>query len=262
VLLLPLALARGQVAPVLRRWRPLAVYTAAEILVPWLLLSRAEQQLPSSTTALLITAVPIVGVLLALVTGRAEALGARGWAGFALGTAGVAALVGLDAGSTPAGALGEMAVVAVGYAAGAMVLSRWLGDLPGLGVVAVSLTASALLYAPVVALSGSWPDAVPSTRVLLSLAGLAVVCTAGAFLLLFALVRELGAVRSTAVVYVNPLVAVVAGALVLGEAVTVWTAVGFALVLAGSVLVTGRRPDAAPEPAAEAAGVPVARPAP
>ena len=70
---------------------------------------------------------------------------------------------------------------------------------------------------------------------------LAVVCSALAFILLIALIGEVGPVRSTAITYINPAVAILAGALVLGEQITVWTIVGFVLVLAGSYLVTRRR---------------------
>jgi len=246
LLLLPLALARGQVGPVLRRWRPVLAYAVVEIVVPWFFLARAEQRLPSSTTGLLIAAVPLVAVLVALVTGRAERLGTRGWLGLAAGTLGVGALVGLDVGGSDLGAVAEVGVVVLGYAIGPALLARWLGDVGGLGVMAVSVTMAALLYVPVVVLGPGLPDAVPSTRVLLSVVVLAVVCTAAAFLLLFALVGELGPVRALSVVYVNPLVAIVAGATLLGERITAWTLVGFALVLAGSFLVTrparGRRP--------------------
>jgi LPXTG-motif cell wall-anchored protein len=41
-------------------------------------------------------------------------------------------------------------------------------------------------------------------------------------------------------------VAILAGVIVLGERVTVWTVLGFALVLAGSWLVTRRRREAVP----------------
>jgi len=67
---------------------------------------------------------------------------------------------------------------------------------------------------------------------------LAAVCTAAGFLLLFALVGELGPVRALSVVYVNPLVAILAGVTLLGERISTWTVLGFALVLAGSFLVT------------------------
>jgi drug/metabolite transporter (DMT)-like permease len=252
-LMLPLALARGQVAPVLRRWRPMALYTVVEIVVPWLFINRAEQVLPSSTTGLLIAAVPLVGVAIAFASGRAERLGARGWAGLGLGTAGVAALVGLDVAGSDLGAVAEVAVVVVGYALGAAVLARWLGDLPGLGVVAVSLTAAALVYVPVVLLGPGLPDQLPSAPVLASVGGLAVISTAVAFLLLFALVGELGPVRATSVVYLNPVVAVGAGALLLGETVTIWTLLGFVLVVTGSLLVTRRSPRGA-GPAPDLAG--------
>jgi drug/metabolite transporter (DMT)-like permease len=242
VILLPIALARHEVAVVLRHWRPVLAYTIAEIVFPWLFLSRAEQHLPSSTTGLLITAVPIVGVLVAKAGGRAERLGGRGWLGLGLATAGVAALVGLDLGGSDLPAVGQMAIVVVGYAVGPAILARRLSDVPGLGVVAVSLTAAALIYVPVVLIGPGVPAQLPSGGVIASVIVLAVICTAVAFLLLFALVAELGPVRSTAIVYVNPVVAIAAGAIFLHERVTVWTLIGFTLALTGSVLITRRTP--------------------
>lgn len=81
-LLLPIALARGQVRPVLRRWRPLLAYSVVEIAVPWRLLTDAEQHLTSSLTGLLIAAVPLVGAALAWIIGtRERAPGRPGWLG-------------------------------------------------------------------------------------------------------------------------------------------------------------------------------------
>ena len=77
--------------------------------------------------------------------------------------------------------------------------------------------------------------------------GLAVICTALAFLVFFALIGEVGPVRATVITYVNPAVAAVLGVSVLGEHVTWGMGVGFVLVLVGCVLATGR----APEPVAE-----------
>src|SRR5213075_1389809 len=98
-------------------------------------------------------------------------------------------------------------------------------------------------YVPVVLVADGVPSAVPSGKVIASVVVLAVVCTAAAFMLLFALVNEVGPVRATTITYLNPAVAVVAGALVLDEPVTVWTVVGFVLVVTGSYLVNrgGRR---------------------
>jgi drug/metabolite transporter (DMT)-like permease len=71
-----------------------------------------------------------------------------------------------------------------------------------------------------------------------AVAGLAVVCTALAFLVYFALIREVGPSRSAIVTYVNPLVAVLLGVVVLNESLTLGIAVATPLILIGSVLAT------------------------
>ena len=241
ILLLPLALFRKQVGPVLRRWRPMLVYTLVEIVFPWYFLSSAEKELSSSTAGLLIAAVPLVGVAVAFFMGRPARLTGSNWLGILIGMLGVAAIVGLDVGGSSIGAVAKMIVVVVGYALGPAILSRWMSDLPGVGVTAISLAGAALIYLPIVLLTGVWPTAVPSGQVIVAVIVLAVVCSALAFILLIALVGEVGPVRGTAITYINPAVAILVGALVLGEQITIWTIVGFVLVLAGSFLVTRRR---------------------
>jgi drug/metabolite transporter (DMT)-like permease len=248
LILLPLAFAHRQVLVVLKRWRPLLAYTLIEIVVPWFFLSTAEQKLPSSTAGLLIAAVPLVGVGVAFVFGRPARLSLGNWLGIAVGMLGVAALVGLDVSGADLLGVVEIAVVVVCYGFGPAILSRWMSDLPGVGVVAVSLGIAALAYLPFVALTHGFPTRVPSLPVILSIVALAAVCSAAAFLIMFALVAEIGPMRMTTITYVNPAVAIAAGALVLGERITIWTVVGFVLVLTGSFLVTRRR--RLPEPIA------------
>jgi drug/metabolite transporter (DMT)-like permease len=246
LVLLPIAVAQRQVLPVLRRWRPLLAYSVVEIVLPWYFLSSAETRLPSSTAGLLLAAVPLVGVAIAVLTGRPERLSRVNWLGILAGMLGVAALVGLDVGGSDLIGVAEMAVVVVGYAIGPVILARRMSDLPGVGVVALSLAITAVVYVPLVPVLGSWPARVPSAAVIASIVTLAVVCSAAAFLIMFALIAEIGPVRVTMITYVNPAVAVIAGAVVLHERVTVWTVVGFALVLTGSYLVSRRRRVEAP----------------
>ncbi|MDP9393497.1 MAG: DMT family transporter [Actinomycetota bacterium] len=240
--LLPVAAARGGLGALLPRWRPLLAFTLVELAVPWYLLSAAEQRLSSSLTGLLVAAVPLVGAVLGWVAGH-EALGARRLTGLFVGLAGVAALVGLDVGSGDLVAIAQVAVVAVGYALGPFILSRWLSDVPGLAVIAVSLAITALLYAPLGI--AQMPSAMPSPATVVSVAILALLCTALAFLLFFRLIAEIGPVRSTVITYVNPAVAVLLGVVLLDEPFTTGIAVGFALILAGSYLATRRAPEAA-----------------
>ena len=246
LLLVPIAAHRGELRPLLARWRPLLAYTAIEVAVPWVLLSRAETKLTSSLTGLLIAAVPLVGALIVSSSGERERLGGRRWVGLFVGLCGVAAIVGLDLSHVNVVALVEIALVAVCYAVGPIILSRYLAGLPPLAVVAASLALSALVYAPLAAFR--WPSHAPSAHVVESVVGLAVVCSAAAFLIFFALIAEVGPVRATVITYVNPAVAAVVGVVLLSERLTAGMLLGFALVLAGSVLATGRGPEAVAEP--------------
>jgi drug/metabolite transporter (DMT)-like permease len=235
-ILLPLAAARGELRLARRHLGPLIAFAAIEIMLPWLLLSDAETRLTSSLTGLLIAGVPLVGALVTTFTGERERHGARRWAGLVVGLAGVAAIVGLDVHNAAPGPLLEITVVAVCYAVGPIVLARWLYDAPSLGVIAASMTVSALAYAPVAAFA--LPGSLPGWKVNASVATLALVCTALAFVLFFQLIAETGPVRATVITYVNPAVAAVLGVTVLGERFTLGMGIGFALVLAGSVLAT------------------------
>jgi drug/metabolite transporter (DMT)-like permease len=250
LLLVPFAAARGELRPLLRAWAPLLAYTVAELAIPWLLLARAEQRLTSSLTGLLIAAVPLVGAVMTSARGSHDRLDGRRWTGLLIGLLGVAALVGLDFGSVGVVPLLEVCVVVVGYAVGPMLLSRRLAGEPAMGVVAASLALTAVAYAPAAAVQ--WPSHV-GWKTIGSVVALALVCTALAFMLFLALIAEVGPVRATVITYVNPAVAAVLGVAVLGERFTVGMAVGFALVLAGCVLATGRAGRGQPAPAPEAA---------
>jgi drug/metabolite transporter (DMT)-like permease len=241
LVLVPVALTRGGgVRPLLGRWRPLLLFAAIEVAIPWFFLSSAEQKLSSSLTGLLISAVPLVATVTALAFGNRDRIGLSSLAGLLIGVVGVAAIVGFDLGTANFTALIEIGLVVVGYAVGPVILSRYLSDLPSVSVIAAALALCTLAYAPIVAIQR--PTAFPSTAVLVSVAVLAIVCTALAFLVFFALIAEIGPVRATVITYINPAVAALLGVAVLGEMFTVGMGLGFVLVLFGSALATGRMP--------------------
>jgi drug/metabolite transporter (DMT)-like permease len=233
LLLLPVALWRRELMPALRRWRPLLAYTVVELAVPWLLLSHAETRLSSSLAGLLIAAVPLAGVVILRVGGGREPIDRLRLFGLVTGLLGVASLVGLDLHRLDRVALAEVAVVVAGYALGPIILSRSLSDLPALGVVTASLSITALFYLPFAALD---PPQRLSAGSIASVLVLASVCTALAFVLFFTLIAGIGPARAVVITYVNPAVAVLLGVLVLGERFTTGMAVGFPLILAGSIL--------------------------
>ena len=235
-ILLPIALVRIDLRPILARWRWVVAFAGIEIALPWVMLGSAEQHLTSSLTGLLVAGVPLVGTVFALATGGSDRIGRARWLGLLIGLLGVSAIVGSDIGSSDVTAFLEVAVVVVCYAIGPAILSRRLGGLPSIGVMALSLALSALVYIPIAAVQ--WPATVPSANVVGSIVMLAVLCTAAAFLIFAALIDEIGPVRATVITYVNPAVAAVLGVLVLKETLTVPMGVGFALVILGSALAT------------------------
>jgi drug/metabolite transporter (DMT)-like permease len=256
VILLPVAVRRGQLAALKPVWHWVALFAIIEIVAPWIVLSEAERGISSSLAGLLLASVPIIVALLSLLIGAGDRLTWVRWAGLLIGMAGVTALAAPDLvgggshGAVPK-SVGEVLFVAVCYAIGPLIATRKLAGVPSLPITAASLSLAAVVYAPLAAFS--WPSRVPSGEVLASLVGLGVICTAIAFLVFFALIAEAGPARASVITYVNPAIAVTLGVAVLGEHVTPIMLIAFAIILAGSVLATrqGRRPATVQAPAAE-----------
>lgn len=238
LVLLPIALLRHEVAPVLARWQPLVLFAVIEIMIPWVLLGHAEQRISSSLAGLLVAAVPLFGALAFLVTAHAERFTLKQLGGLVLGFAGVACLVGLDLGHLDMLAVAEMLGVAVCYAAGPLILARWFSDVSGLGVMACALTVTAVVYAPFGVANP--PTDLPA-EAWVSIGVLSLVCTALAFVVFLDLIKEAGPTRSTIITYVNPAVAIVLGVLVLDEKITDGMIVGFPLILVGCLVAAGGR---------------------
>lgn len=239
---LPLAVRGGGLGVALRRWPWVLVFAAVEMIGPWWLISDAERRVSSSFAGLMIAAVPIVAAVLARFFGVTERLGAPRVTGLTLGLAGVALLALPHLGGGTGLSVLELLLVALGYATAPLVAAHRMADVPGVPLTAACLTVAALVYTgPAIA---TWPETPPSTQVLAALAGLALVCTALAFVVFFALIREVGPTRAMVFTYVNPAVAVAAGVLLLDEPLTPVTIAAFVLILSGSVLATARRREA------------------
>lgn len=245
VVLLPIAVLRTDLRPVLERWRWVVAFAVVEIGVPWVLLGSAEQHVTSSLAGLLVAGVPLVGTVIAVGSGSRDRVSRSSVMGLLVGLAGVAAIIGVNLGSSDKAAFLEMGVVVVGYAIGPAILARRLAGLSSVGVMALSLSLCALVYAPIAALQR--PAALPSAGAFAAIAILGVVCTAVAFVMFSALIEEIGPVRATVITYINPAVAALLGVVVLSESFTAGMAVGFGLVILGSALATGYEPKRPPK---------------
>jgi drug/metabolite transporter (DMT)-like permease len=237
VLLLPFAIRQGGLPRTVRsHWRPMLAFACIEIIGPWFTLTDAERHLSSSTAGLLIAGVPIVGVVLARFFGDTEQLGVRRMTGLALGLAGVGVLTVPHLTGGDARSLGEVLLTVLGYATAPLIAARWLKNVPTLQLTAPCLALAALVYAAPAA--ATWPAEMPSASVLAALIGLGAICTALAFVAFLELIKEVGPTRATVFTYVNPAIAVAAGALFLDEKLTAGIVAAFLLILLGSVLAT------------------------
>ncbi|MGY0232269.1 DMT family transporter [Longispora urticae] len=245
--LLPIALYAKGMSSALKHWKWLLVYTLVEISGPWLLLGHAEKRLTSSTAGLLIAVVPLIAAVIVTRLGH-DRFDTRRLVGLGIGFAGVAALVGLDIHFSDLTAVGAIMLTALGYAIGPIIVSRKLGDASPIGVVTGSLVIATVLYAPFAPFL--WPERIPADAGW-SVLGLALICTVAAFLVFFALIAEVGPARATVITYINPAVALLLGVIVLSEPLTAGMAIGFPLVILGSILGTARtrKPAAGPEAA-------------
>jgi len=246
LLLLPVAAARGYLRPLLPLWRWLLLFSALEIAMPWFMLTDAERHLSSSLSGLLIAAVPLVSAVASQVLGAEDRLDARRLLGLGVGIGGVAVLLGLDLGGETMAAV-EIGLVVLGYGTAPQIITHKFAGVPALAVISSSLAITALFFVPFAAVA--WPSAMPSADVVWSMAALAFVCTAVAFLVFFALIAEAGPNRATVITFVNPAVALLLGVLVLDEKFTLGIALGFPLVLLGCYLSTRRSEVPAPVPA-------------
>lgn len=259
-ILLPIALHRGALRPALRVWPWVLAFGAIEMAGPFFLLGHAEQTLPSGLTGLLVATVPLFAAGIALVRGDRSVLSPARAIGLLVGFGGVVVIVagpGLAV-ADPAdalGAIGEVLLVAFLYAVAPFIIATKLAHVPSLGAITLALIAVGVAYLPFAILS---QHEVPTLRSGLSLVALGILCTALAFLGFFALIGEVGPVRAPLFTYVNPIVAIVLGVLLLGESLSVGLAIGFPLVIVGCWLaatggrVRPRRPPAAsvPDPSA------------
>ena len=244
--LLPLAAWKGQLGQLRGHWRWIIAFALVEMGVAWLAINWAEQRVTSSLTALLVATVPLAAAIIATMLGRDDRLTGRRVIGLAIGFAGIVILVGLDVAGSSLLAVGAMLIAVLGYAIGPIIADDKLSEVPRLAVIGAAMAVNAVIYAPVALLQ--WPSGPIDARAWGSALVLGLICSALAFVIFFALIAEAGATRATLVAYLNPIVAVILGVVVLSEPITLGLVIGSPLVLLGSWMATRHAPPIESEP--------------
>lgn len=246
-ILLPIVLARGDIKRLsMTDWSWIVVFAFVEIALPFGALTYAEIRLSSSTTAILIAAVPIVAAVVGWRIGIDDRVTKSRALGLAIGVLGVVTLVGIDIRGDDWLSVGALGITIVGYAFGPMIVATKLSRAPALTVITMALLINTVVYAPF-----AWvtrPTGPVPTEAWLSVVALGVFCTALAFIAFFALIAEAGPSRTTVITFIAPAVALALGVAILSEPITWGIVVGFPLVVLGSFLATRRAPSVESEP--------------
>ncbi len=213
--------------------------------VPFSLIVWGQTQIGAGLAAILNATTPLFGVVVAgLVLADERATAAKAL-GVGIGFLGVVVMLAPDVVSeTGMAPFGPVAVLggALAYACSGVYGRRFrrLGVVPTV-VAAGQVLASTLLLAPVV----WWIDdplrlPAPSALVWASVAALAVLSTALAYILYFQVLATAGAVNAMLVTLLVPVTAILLGSTLLGEALTLPQLAGMALIALGLSVIDGR----------------------
>jgi drug/metabolite transporter (DMT)-like permease len=127
------------------------------------------------------------------------------------------------------------------------VISHKIGFVPTAGVISLSMVIVGVIYAVPAALTLPAEIAAgPAIESWIALLVLGVICSAVAFIIFFALIKEVGAARATLLTYLNTLVALILGVVFLNEPITTGLLIGFPLILIGSWF-AGKRHEVKPK---------------
>ncbi len=240
--LLPLLLWRGGIGQLRSHPIALAVVAVPFTALPFLMLGFAAQHLTAGLLAVLNATAPLFAALLAHFVFH-ERLGGWRSAGLVMGFAGVALLTAGSVSFRSADGLLAVAAVLVTsalWSVGANFTRRRLGGIDNLALTVGSLGLASLAITPLAIVT--WPAESPPLRAWIEMAFLGVASSGLGFLLYYRLLRRIGAVRAMSVTFLNPVVALIAGALYLGERITWQTLGGAAVVLIGTALSLGLWP--------------------
>ncbi|MBI1217737.1 MAG: EamA family transporter [Rhodobacteraceae bacterium] len=211
--------------------------------IPFTLITWGEVRIPSGLASILNAATAILGVLVASLVFADERLSARKLTGVALGFLGVITAIGLGVlEAFDLHSLSQLAVLgaATSYACAAAFARATMKGLKPQVVSAGMLLGSALIMVPLALWQEGWPTFHYIWPVWGAVLYLAVVATAGAYLLFYRVIAMAGAGNASLVTLLVAPIAIVLGALVLGEALPPRAYAGFALLALGLLVIDGR----------------------
>lgn len=246
----------GVPAPTRREWRDATILGALMFLMDYACLFWAEQRVPSGISAVILAAIPVCITLLEILILRTQKLTMRLAAGLGVGILGVGVLVNpfSSLGEAPLDHGGVIALVIAcwGWSVGTIVTRR--ATLPKSKAMAsgMQMLCGGIQLLVLAAVAGEFTRFHPRSISPAAWFSLFYLITAGSIVAFTAYVWLLHYESPTKVgtyAYVNPIVAVILGALLGGEAIGKRTVLAGFLILIGVAAITTIKAKAAPQPA-------------
>lgn len=211
--------------------------------IPFSLIVWGQTRIGSGPASILNATTPFFTIIVANAFLADERLTWQKFTGVIIGIAGVAAMIGVSAFEDAADdVIAELALIgaSIAYAFGTT-FARQFRQLPPLIVATGQITSAALIITPIAIIADqAWTLPLPRTEVMLSVASLAALCTAFAYLLYFRILRSAGATNVALVTFLVPVSAILLGILFLGEHLELRHLTGMAAISAGLALIDGR----------------------
>ena len=239
-------------------WGSMFLLALLNNVIPFVLFGWGQTHIASGLASILNATTPIWGVIVAHIFTSDERMTPRKVAGVLLGFGGVATMIGPGLlGSIGSDVLAQLACVtaALLYALAGVWARRFKRQgISPMSVTTGQLTASAIVMLPVAFIFDQpWQQAFPPLSAIGAILVLAVVCSAYAYILYFRLIDSAGATNALLVTLLVPPVAIVMGALILGEAIEPRDFAGLGLIALGLAAIDGRLLTAFRRPVAQRA---------
>ncbi|WP_010632502.1 DMT family transporter [Sporolactobacillus vineae] len=222
-----------------KKWKAYLTLGAINAAIPFTLIAASELYLTASVSSILNATTPLFALIIARIW-LGELLTVKKVAGILLGIAGVAVLVGWGhMGGSPMVLLAVLfsLLASLCYGIGGAYVKRGFS-----GESSLTLTIGQQLAAGLVLIPFSLPASgrlpVMGTGILAAVLGLAVLCTAFAYLLFFYLIKNVGPTKTLSVTLLVSMYGVLWGALFLNERLSPGTFAGLAIILSSITMIT------------------------
>ncbi len=237
------AIAREPLPRERRIYRHLVVMACVNIVIPFFLITWAEQTTSSALAAILNATIPLFTIVVAASFLPDEPITLNRAIGLIVGFVGVVVIMSRNLVVDDGDIAGEIALIgsSISYAVGNVYNRRHVRGLRPM-IPAVFQVGIAFVIVAVLAVAFERPvETEVTAEGLFAVVWLGVLGTGFAYLAYFRILADWGATRTSLVAYLLPIVGITLGVLVLQETVDARVLAGTALVIGGVALVNSRR---------------------